>query len=127
MPPTVIRGVQVLDGSIQRSDHDTTTTGQATVTKLVQGTNVTLVSTGVDSGTGDVTISAPAAGVPAYTQVITSSFTVPSVGSTVVVNVANTSWALPGEWVYAEDAGGAGIAGLLLITAKTSTTLTLQN
>jgi hypothetical protein len=45
----------------------------------------------------------------------------------VTVNVADTSWATPGEWVYAADAGGTGIAGLLLITAKTSNSLTLQN
>jgi hypothetical protein len=60
MPKTVIRGAQVLDGSIQRADLDVSTVGQAVVAKLVQGTNVTLSSTGADSGTGDVTVSAAA-------------------------------------------------------------------
>jgi hypothetical protein len=59
MPPTVIRGKQVLDGSIQRADLDIVTAGQAVVAKLLQGTNVALSSTGADSGTGDVTINAP--------------------------------------------------------------------
>jgi hypothetical protein len=57
MPPTVIRGTQVLDGTIQRPDLDVTTAGKAVVAKLVQGTGIVLSSTGADSGTGDVTVS----------------------------------------------------------------------
>lgn len=57
MPPTVIRGTQVLDGSIQRTDLDVSTVGQAVVAKLVQGAGITLSSTGADSGTGDVTVA----------------------------------------------------------------------
>src|SRR5262245_49225690 len=59
MPPTTIRGAQVLDGSVQRTDLDSTTVGQAVVRKIVQGSGVTLSSTGADSGTGDVTVSSP--------------------------------------------------------------------
>src|SRR5258705_3497356 len=59
MPITTIRGKQVLDGSIQRPDLDITTAGQAVVAKLVQGSGITLSSTGADSGTGDVTVSSP--------------------------------------------------------------------
>jgi hypothetical protein len=62
MPATNIRGSQILNSTIQRQDLDTATTGQAVVAKLVQGTNVVLSSTGVDSGTGDVTISVPTGG-----------------------------------------------------------------
>jgi hypothetical protein len=57
MPPTVIRGTQVLDGSIQRADIDISTTGQAVTRKIIQGIGITLSSTGADSGTGDVTVS----------------------------------------------------------------------
>lgn len=57
MPPTVIRGTQVLDGSIQRADLDVSTVGKAVVAKLIQGTGIALSSTGADSGTGDVTVS----------------------------------------------------------------------
>jgi hypothetical protein len=60
MPPTVIRGAQVLDGSIQRADLDISTVGQAVIAKLVQGAGITLSSTGADSGTGDVTVSGSA-------------------------------------------------------------------
>lgn len=49
-------------GSIQRNDFDITTAGQAIITKIVAGTNVTISSTGVDMGTGDVTINASLTG-----------------------------------------------------------------
>jgi hypothetical protein len=57
MPQTVIRGTQVLDGSIQRADLDISTAGKAVIAKIVQGTGIVLSSTGADSGTGDVTVS----------------------------------------------------------------------
>src|ERR1700757_3331801 len=58
MSQTVIRGSQLLNNTVQRQDMDTSTVGQAVVTKIVQGTGITLSSTGVDSGTGDVTVTA---------------------------------------------------------------------
>jgi hypothetical protein len=58
MPATTIRGVQILNGSVQRADMNTATSGQAVVTKIVQGSNITISSSGIDPGTGDVTVSA---------------------------------------------------------------------
>src|SRR5258707_15195890 len=58
MAATVIRGTQVLDGTIQRADIDVSTVGQSVTRKLVQGAGITLSSTGADSGTGDVTVAA---------------------------------------------------------------------
>jgi hypothetical protein len=40
-----------------REQLDTATTGQAVITKAIQGTGITLSATGVDAGTGDVTIN----------------------------------------------------------------------
>lgn len=70
MPRTKVRGVQIVSdsvdsdiikqGSVSRSDLNTTTVGGAVVAKLVQGTGITISSTGADSGTGDVTINATA-------------------------------------------------------------------
>jgi hypothetical protein len=57
MATTTVRGTQVLDGTIQRADLDIATVGQAVLRKLVQGTGITLNSTGADAGTGDVTIN----------------------------------------------------------------------
>ena len=134
MPPTTIRGQQVLNGTIQRADLDVSTIGQAVVAKILQGTNVTLSSTGGDSGTGDVTISVPGGGTgppgptgnPAYTNA-TAGFTVPTVGGSITVNVNDTSWVALGETLWIQDAGGTGVAGAMQVTAKTPTSLTLLN
>jgi hypothetical protein len=58
MATTNIRGAQILNNTVQRQDLDTSTVGQAVITKIVQGIGVSLSSTGADSGTGDVTVSA---------------------------------------------------------------------
>jgi hypothetical protein len=129
MSTTLIRGTQVLDGTIQRPDLDVTTVSKAVVAKIIQGTNVTLTSTGADSGTGDVTISVPGGGIGpaggnAYTTT-SASFTVPAKGSTITVNVADATWVAVGQFVYVDQAGGTGQAGAMQVTAKTSGSLTL--
>ena len=68
MGRTKVRGVQIVSdtidsdlikqGSVSRADLNTTTVGSAVIAKVVQGTGITITSTGADSGTGDVTISA---------------------------------------------------------------------
>jgi hypothetical protein len=131
MALTTIRGQQVLDGTIQRHDLDVSTVGQAVVAKLIQGTNVTLSSTGGDAGTGDVTISVPGggtgpAGKNAYTTT-SAGFTVPNHGSTTTVTVADSSWVAVGEMLYIAGAAGSGQAGILQVTAIASNTLTLLN
>lgn len=58
MANTAIRGgQQIMDGTVLRDDLNTTTTTQALIRKLIQGTNMSISSTGVDSGTGDVTVN----------------------------------------------------------------------
>ena len=57
MARTQIRGSQVFDKSITRDDLDITTPAKAVITNLVQGTGIFLQSTGIESGTGEVTIS----------------------------------------------------------------------
>lgn len=49
-------------GNVQRNDFDIITSGQAVITKILAGTNITISQTGVDSGTGDVTINASISG-----------------------------------------------------------------
>lgn len=58
-------------GSVQRNDFDITTSGQAVITKIVAGTNVSLSSTGVDAGTGDVTINVTSTG--GMTRIVATS------------------------------------------------------
>ena len=57
MARTEVKSHQIKDGQVKRPDLNTTETGEAVVRKVVAGTNVTLSSTGVDSGTGDVTVN----------------------------------------------------------------------
>jgi phage baseplate assembly protein W len=67
-------------------------------------------------------------GVNAYTVTVTSSFVVPVVGASVVVNVADASWIVIGQLIYIDTAGGGiGLAGALQVTAKSGNTLTLLN
>lgn len=71
-----VRGGQIKNATIQRQDLDTVTTAQAVITKVVAGTGITLSSTGVDPGTGDVTVNAAASPV-ALTTVEVSLVTAP--------------------------------------------------
>lgn len=90
MAQTLIRGAQVLNGSIQRVDLDTTTTGLAVVTKIVAGTNVSISSSGIDPGTGDVTINVS-------TQATPGTWTNLSLGS---------GWTAPTQAQYRVEAMG---------------------
>lgn len=57
MAVTNVRGRQLKDDDVLRQDLNTTVSGSAVIRKIIAGTNISLSSTGVDAGTGDVTIS----------------------------------------------------------------------
>jgi len=56
VPRTQVRSNQLKDGDVKRVDLNTTTSGDAVITKVVAGNNVTIYSTGTDAGTGDVEV-----------------------------------------------------------------------
>lgn len=58
MPVTGLRGRQILDGDVLRNDLNITKSGSAVIRRIIAGTNITISSTGADTGTGDVTINA---------------------------------------------------------------------
>jgi hypothetical protein len=58
MARTQLRGTQVLDSDITKDDLNITLPGKAVICQVHAGTGITLSSTGVDPGTGDVTINA---------------------------------------------------------------------
>lgn len=57
MPRTQLPSTLIGDETIVRADLNITTTGSAVIRRLIQGTGITISSTGVDTGTGDVTVS----------------------------------------------------------------------
>jgi len=124
MAQTMVRGSQVLDHTIQRVDLDVTTVGNAVITKLIQGSNITLSSTGADAGTGDVTISAPAPLLRGYIANFTLSNGTPaatmlSVGSgmatdnAMAINIVNNAIfnkSISGSWIAGSGNNGMGFS-----------------
>lgn len=61
MARTLIDADNIATGSLTRSLLNTTTAASAVIAKVIAGTNISLTSTGVDAGTGDVTVNLIAA------------------------------------------------------------------
>ncbi len=76
MPRTSVKSEQIKDGGVKRSDVNITTTGEALIRRLIAGTNISISSTGVDTGTGDVTVSVSS----------TPNFSSLSIGATSVID-----------------------------------------
>lgn len=88
---TGFRSEQIRDGEVKRADLNTTTTGSAVITKIIAGTNISITSTGVDAGTGDVTIDATG-GTASLTQITSQTVSGASVGDPVYWNNSNSRW-----------------------------------
>ena len=108
MAATLLRGNQVVDGGIQRVDLDVATAGQAVIRKAIAGLGITLTSTGVDAGTGDVTISAKSFGADTLTN-----------------NTVATTETIVARWSIAANALAAGDTLNLRSTGQVSSTATL--
>jgi hypothetical protein len=63
MARTQISGRLIEDYSVGRPDINTTISGQALITKLLVGSGINISHSGVDPGTGDVTISLNTSGL----------------------------------------------------------------
>ena len=63
MARTTVGAALVRDGGIFREDLNTDATTHAVLTKIIAGTGISISSTGVDAGTGDVTVNASASSV----------------------------------------------------------------
>lgn len=108
MAATLIRGKQVLDEGIQRSDLNVTTAGEAVIRKAIAGAGITLTSTGVDAGTGDVTISAKSFGAVTLTN-----------------NTVATTETIVARWSIAANALASGDNLDLILAGQVSSTATL--
>jgi hypothetical protein len=78
-------------------------------------------------GPAGTTGAAGTAGKNSFT-ISTANFTVPPVGSTVDVTLADASWVTIGQMIAVQNSGGsATVAGTLQCTAKSGNTITLKN
>ena len=115
MPLTQTTGRQIADGSIERVDLNTTKTGAAVITKVIAGTGVTIANTGVDAGTGDVTISVNSSGATSQSSVVN----IVASNATIVNNFASANYnhviSIPGQ-----NAGTINLRANLLVQARPS-------
>jgi hypothetical protein len=58
---------------------------------------------------------------------LSTGFTVPAVGNSVTVTMADTSWLAVGEYIYIAGANGSGSAGALQVTAISGQNVILLN
>jgi len=86
-------------------------------------------NTGATGPTGATGATGPAGinGKDSF-NVTSGAFTVPAHGSTVSVVLNDASWAIVGQFLYIDQAGGGpGQAGIMQVTGKTGNQLTLLN
>jgi hypothetical protein len=93
MSSTLVRKSQIRPLNIIRSDINTTTSGSALITKIIAGTGLTLSSsTGVNPGTGDVTVALSIATASTLGGVKIGSGLTIAVDGTISVTSAPTTW-----------------------------------
>lgn len=124
MAATLIRGNQVADGGIQRVDLDVSTAGQAVIRKIIAGSGVTLVSTGVDAGTGDVTINASSSG-GARTQVATAGEALSAGDWVSFYNASGTLYCQKASGSRASSTYGFAAHGYVLAAAAATSNATV--
>lgn len=118
MARTLIDGAdQILAGSIGRASINTATTGSALITKVIAGTSISLSQTGIDAGTGDVTISV--SGGP-YLPLAGGTVTGTTSFSSGVTNLSNGT----SNWI---NYGTTGVAAPSYTTRSAGTKLVLYD
>lgn len=129
MAVTGLRGRQILDDSVVRGDLNTTTAGDAVIRKIIAGTGVSISSTGVDAGTGDVTINATGtANDGALTLAVSgvglsgsATFTANQAGNTTFTVTSNATSIQSSNTIVARDANGGFTAGAISSFRLTAT------
>lgn len=129
MAVTGLRGRQILDDSVVRGDLNTTSAGDAVIRKIIAGTGVTISSTGVDAGTGDVTINATGSANDGVLTLAVSgvglsgsaTFSANQAGNTTFTVTSNASSTTGANLIVARDANGGFAAGAISATRLTAT------
>lgn len=99
MAVTQLTGKVIKDGSVQRADLDTTTAASAVITKVIAGSNITISSTGVDSGTGDVTVNLTGGTLTIPTAMSSADFR-EAKGAAVASAATTNIWGTDGNYIH---------------------------
>ena len=120
MARTQIPSTLIEDGSVRRVDINTTTTTAALITKVIVNSPLTISSTGVDSGTGDVTLGLSTAGL--VTSFNTRVGAVTLSGSDVTTALGFTPISGNQTITLSGDATGSGATAITVTLANTAVT-----
>ena len=120
MARTQIPSTLIEDGSVRRVDINTTTTTAALITKVIVNSPLTISSTGVDSGTGDVTLGLSTAGL--VTSFNTRVGAVTLSGSDVTTALGFTPISGNQTVTLSGDATGSGATAITVTLANTAVT-----
>jgi hypothetical protein len=95
MARTEIKTEQVGDEQVTRQDLNVSNSSQAVIARVIAGAGIQIASTGVDTGTGDVTITATGGGV-LNISIKTGSYTLQATDDIILVNnTASVTMTLP--------------------------------
>lgn len=105
---------------VGRDDVNTTNAGHAVIAKAVAGTSIALGSTGVDAGTGDVTINwngtnSALDAITAATQAIAQNVNTKVIFGTVRTDL-NTEWSAVNNRFVAKQAGVYNVSSIITTT-----------
>jgi len=114
MGRTQITGVQIKDGHLYREDLNTTTTGKAVVTKTLAGQGISAQYTGVDEGTGDVTLSIDTTSSITWNVIIAETNTLASINdhifldgtAVITITLPSSAEINPGDRIKVTDISG---------------------
>jgi hypothetical protein len=120
MARTQIGTTLIEDGSVRRVDINTTLTGSALITKVIVNSPLTISSTGVDSGTGDVTLGLSTTGL--VTSFNTRVGAVTLSGSDVTTALGFTPISGNQTITLSGDVTGSGATAITTTLANTAVT-----
>lgn len=120
MARTQITGSLIENSSVLRSDINTTISGEALITKVLVNTPLTISSTGVNSGTGDVTLGLSTSNL--VTSFNTRTGAVTLLGSDVTTALGFTPASGNQTITLSGDVSGSGATAITVTLANTAVT-----
>ena len=118
MAQTLIQSDGLAPGCIIRSKLNTTLAGSAVIAKVLPGAGVSIAYTGVDAGTGDVTVTGLPSGLPANGWYLPAANTL----GVATGGVARGSISAAGNWTVAAPSSTSSSVGGYGLTAQAPAT-----